>query len=300
MSNISVDSCYFNPLSRIFTPLVLDKIAEKGSSKYLTEILDNSDLINKIDLSTPFGTFLNDVYHFLSDNYRNEYLYKNEITKELLLNRHSLDESWMLNEFRVGKCRADAVILNGTSTVYEIKSQFDSFKRLDDQIEAYRNVFDHIYVVTSEVQATLLSGQLPEFVGIISIADDNSIKELKPSISNKCNISPDILFSSLRKNEYLEVINKMFGYIPDVPNTQIFNECKTLFCQQKPDIIHDNTIEILKKRNKKPAIELLLNEAPESLCAYIINNAGNIKKLKALSKKYDNEIKKVISPVWGE
>jgi len=295
MTGLTIDFNYLNPLSRIFSPLVLDKIAEIGRSDYLTETLKNSDLINKIDLSRPLRAFLNDIYKYLSDNYRNEYLYKNEIAKELLLNRYSLKESWMLNEFRVGKCRADVVILNGTSTVYEIKSQFDSFKRLDDQIAAYRNVFDHIYVVTSEVKAEQLSGQLPYIVGIMSIADDNTIKELKPSVSNKQNIKPEILFASLRKNEYLKVIDEIYGSVPEAPNTQIYNVCKTLFCNQKPELVHDKTMEVLKKRNKKSAIEILLGEAPESLYVYILNNAGKIKKLKSLSEKYDTEIGKVIS-----
>jgi len=296
LSDIRVDSRYLNPLSRIFTPLVLDKIAERGFSEYLAETLHNCKLINQIDLSQSFGAFLNDIYGFLSMNYRNEYLYKNEIAKELLVKRHSLENSWLLNEFRVGKCRADVVILNGTSTVYEIKSQFDSFKRLDDQITAYRNVFDHIYVVTSEAQAESLDGTLPEMVGILSIAEDGLIQILKQSVSNKHNIKPEVLFDSLRKNEYLAVVESLYGYIPDVPNTQIYDECKALFCRQEPEIIHDKTFEVLKNRNKQTAIEAILNEAPESLYAYIINNSNNIKKLRALSEKYDAEVKKVIIP----
>lgn len=299
MSGMSVDSRYFNPLSRIFTPIVLDKIAEKGYSEYLSEIFRNSNLINKIDLSSTFSIFLNEIYRFLSDNYRNEYFYKNEITKKLLLDRHSLNQSWMLNEFRIGRCRADAVILNGTSTVYEIKSQFDSFKRLGDQIDAYKNVFDHIYIVTSEYQAELLSDQLPVMVGLISMSSkDNSIKELKKSVSNKKNINPGILFDSLRKNEYQEVIKKIHGSIPDVPNTRMFDECKMLFCEKETEEIHDETVEVLKKRNNNTsAIEILLKDAPESLYAYIISNAGNIKKLDSLSGIFNREIGEIIDSV---
>ncbi len=294
MSDLVVDPCYLNPLSRIFTPLVLDKIAENGFSDYLYEVLQNSNLINRIDLSQSFRSFLNDIYSLLSLNYRNEYLYKNEITRELLLKRHSLQNSWMLNEFRVGKRRADVVILNGTSTVYEIKSQFDSFRRLDDQIEAYGNVFDNIYVVTSQAQTEQLDGKLPAHVGILCISDDCTIQIHKISISNKHNVRPEFLFNSLRKNEYLEVIKSIYGYVPDVPNTRIFDECRAMFCRQDPEIIHDKTFDVLKNRDKKSAIETLLNRAPESLYAYIINNAGNLQKLNALSDKYDAEVRKIV------
>ena len=57
MSGISVDFSYLNPLSRVFSPLVLDRIAGKGSSEYLSEVLHNSGLIHKIGLSMPFGFF---------------------------------------------------------------------------------------------------------------------------------------------------------------------------------------------------------------------------------------------------
>ncbi len=293
MTKISVENRYLNALSHVFTPLVLNKIIEDGYSKYLNEVLVNSNLMQNMDLSQTFYDFLESVYAFLFVNYRNEYLYKNEIANTLFYEKHSPYEACMLNEFRVGQCRADVVILNGTSTVYEIKSQFDSFARLDTQINAYRDIFDYIYVVTSENQANNLLKKLPEMVGIMSISDDKSINTLRESSSNKKNIRPNVLFDSLRKNEYLEIINNLYGYVPSVPNTQIFQACKELFCKQDVDIIHNQTIEILKKRNERIDINSFLNSAPKSLYAYIINNARDGRKLKVLESKYELEMKKI-------
>lgn len=135
LNNINFN--YLNALSRIFTPLVLDNVAEKGYSSYLTEVCSNSLLLNNIDMDLPFAEFLNRVYSFLFKNYRNEYIYKNVIVNKILLGKHSLKTSQMLTEFRVGKCKADVVVLNCTSTVYEIKSELDSFNRLGKQLGVY-------------------------------------------------------------------------------------------------------------------------------------------------------------------
>ncbi len=294
ISELSIQPAYFTSLSRIFTPSVLDKVAENGFSEYLNEIVCSSELLHNLDLSKPFRLFLNDVYQLFSKDYRNEYLYKNEIAKKVLLERHSLLDSWMLNEFRVGRCRADVVILNGTSTVYEIKSQFDSFKRLNDQIDAYRKVFDHIYVVTSEPKSLQLMSKLPDLVGILSLTTDNTLNVIKPSISNKHDIKPEVLFDSLRKIEYTEIIQKIYGYVPDVPNTEIYEECKHMFCNQEPVAIHDITIETLKNRNRKRSLTALLENAPEALYAYIINYTGNARRLMDLEKTYDTQLAELI------
>lgn len=48
----------------------------------------------------------------------------NVIANKILLGKHSLNTSHMLSEFRVGYNKADVVIINGTSSVYEIKSEY--------------------------------------------------------------------------------------------------------------------------------------------------------------------------------
>jgi hypothetical protein len=72
---------------------------------------------------------------------RDEYVYKAALVQKILLGRHSLQTASMLNEFRVGGCKADLAILNGTATVYEVKSERDSLARLQRQIAAYTTVF---------------------------------------------------------------------------------------------------------------------------------------------------------------
>jgi hypothetical protein len=56
---------------------------------------------------------------------RDKYVYKAALTQRVLMGKHSLRTACMLSEFRVGDRKADITILNGTTTVYEIKSDRD-------------------------------------------------------------------------------------------------------------------------------------------------------------------------------
>ena len=291
---------YHNSLSRIFSPMVLDSIAINGKSAYFTEICTNSKLLTRIDRKLNFMDFLDKVYDFLFKNYRNEYVYKNVIANKILLGKHSLNTSQMLTEFRVGKCKADAVIINGTSTVYEIKSEMDSFKRLEKQLSAYLQVFDHINVITTAFQAKKLISDLPESVGILTVTNKNTISTLRKSLSNKENINRGTLFDSLRKNEYLQVLKKLNETIPDIPNTMIFKECKKLFMKFSPNELHDTSMNVLKKRNDSKELSELIKTAPNSLSAYIISNSNNKKILQALNSRFISTIEKIISPALEE
>jgi hypothetical protein len=295
-TELNISPTYLNALSRIFTPLVLDNVAEKGHSSYLTELYANSVLLNKIDMELPFAEFLNRIYSFLFKNYRNEYIYKNVIANKILLGKHSLNTSKMLTEFRVGKCKADVVVINGTSTVYEIKSEFDSFNRLEKQLSAYIQVFDHINVITSKQQVEKLLKNIPEMVGILTVTGRNTISTVRESISNKKHIDTSILFDSMRKNEYLQVIETLYGAVPNVPNTQIFKECKRLYIKTAPEAAHDITMAKFKNRIETNAIASFLKNAPESLSAYIISRANDKSKLQALSSRYTTTIGNILSP----
>jgi hypothetical protein len=194
---MEIDPKYLPALGRVFSPIVLDSLAQKGYSSYLSEVCINSGLFERIDPATTLGEFFDWVYHFLFKNYRNEYIYKNIIANKILLGKHSLNTSQMLTEFRVGRSKADVVLLNGASTVYEIKSQYDSFARLEKQMRAYFEIFDYINVITSSSQVKKLDSILPDKAGILVLTNRNTISTIREAKSNRENINPDILFDSL-------------------------------------------------------------------------------------------------------
>jgi len=280
----NIDKKYFPAISRIFSPVVLDKISVDGRSGYLNEVIRNSNLSAVIDGDMCLSDFFDFTYDFCLQNYRNEYVYKNAITNKILLGRHSLNTSTMLTEFRVGNCKADAVILNGSSTVYEIKSEYDTFERLENQISAYMNVFDKINVVTDESQLKKLKEILPVSVGIMVLSKKNTIKEVRAAQSNKANVKPSVIFDSLKQSEYIKIIRDCFGHVPEVPNTRIFTECKKLFCSLSAVTAHNMMVKELKKRSGKCDLKQIIKAVPVSLSSYAVS--VSIKKGKNSGIKY--------------
>jgi hypothetical protein len=186
------------------------------------------------------------------------------------------------------------VILNGTSTVYEIKSEFDSFARLEKQILSYLEIFDHVNVITSNSQVAKLESILPDTVGILVLTNRNTISTIRGSESNKNNINPGILFDSLRKNEYIKVIKEYYGTVPDVPNALLYRECKKLFCKIHPEIAHDLTTIILRERTNLKVLKEFIEKAPSSLSAYAMTICNEKTKMQALMPRFSSSIGSVI------
>lgn len=62
---------------------------------------------------------------------------------------------------------ADVVLSNGHAVAFEIKSEFDTIKRLDKQINGYSEVFEYVYFVYWDEKYDLESLKLPENIGCI-------------------------------------------------------------------------------------------------------------------------------------
>ena len=76
-----------------------------------------------------YSDLLKKSYSVISKYYRCEYVYKNELIK-LLLKKYGTRNSVYFNEFRVGNSIADMVMFNGESKAFEIKTEYDTPRRL--------------------------------------------------------------------------------------------------------------------------------------------------------------------------
>ncbi|MBT3879403.1 MAG: sce7726 family protein [Candidatus Scalindua sp.] len=239
----------------------------KRRSEFMESIIKESNLFRIIEPGMSLGGFYDSIYKHLLKTYRNEYIYKNAIAEKILLGKHSLNTSFMLTEFRTAECKADTVVLNGTSNVYEIKSEFDSLDRLQKQIKAYQKVFDLIHIITSPSQLEKVEKVMDSKIGIMVLTERNTIKTIREPKSGRNQVQPMIIFDSLRKVEYVSIIRDNFGFIPDVPNTLIYKKCKALFCKLSPEVAHDSMVKTLKKRGNSICLKEFILGVPDSLKA---------------------------------
>ncbi len=127
------------------------------SRKAFVDVLDYNDYSHFNWLSSRYETLkcstyfdlLKRSYSLISKHYRCEYVYKNELIK-LLLREYGTKNSIYFSEFRVGNSIADMVMFNGESKAFEIKTEYDTPRRLDKQMDDYKRFFDKNYIVVPE------------------------------------------------------------------------------------------------------------------------------------------------------
>jgi len=253
-------------LSRIFTNPIFKHIAQTGNSEYFFDKLKKYDSQLSINPGMQVKDVIGNAYRYLSNNYRNEYVYKNTIANNILLGRHSLKTATMLNEFKIASSIADIVIINGTSTVYEIKTELDSPDKLQKQISDYKKAFSKIYLVTHHSLVNrYLSLLANDTIGLISLNGRFSFTIIKEAQEDFSQINNEVIIKCLRKDEYSSIIKKYYGVTPNVSNIKFFNECLTLANKIHPKILHDLMLEQLKKRIPTECNSLQSDELPREL-----------------------------------
>ncbi|WP_144054140.1 sce7726 family protein [Pseudomonas syringae] len=207
------------------------------SSKGINEIADGDFSLalqlaglyqEKLAYNFSILNVLEECYKDLKKSYKFEYYIKNIIAEKILLGRHSLNTSTLLNEFRVGESRADCVIFNGITTCYEIKSEFDSVARLESQLRSYLQIFDKVNVVTTDNHIDKVLRISPEAVGVIRLGKNDRLTQIREAQLSSEDIDSDILIASLRQHEYIALTTELCRITPRSPNTEIYDECRSL------------------------------------------------------------------------
>jgi hypothetical protein len=177
----------------------------------------------------------------------------------------------MLTEFRAGACKADIVILNGTTTVYEIKSERDSLSRLERQIENYRKVFASVFVIAGENHVNaIMNATLPD-VGVMSLDHRHYISTRRDAKNQPERICPIAVFEALRTDEAKALLSNLGIPVPNIPNTLLRTELRNRFADLRPEEAHTGMLRILKQTRGHQPLASLLERLPASLQAAVLS-----------------------------
>lgn len=241
------------------TQLTVRDAARLFSSKRVTEVA-SGDFSYLLKVAALYKNSLNDhftaadvfqiSYTALSKEYRSEYFFKNIVAERLLLGRHSLNTATVLPEFRVGRSKADCVILNGNSTCYEIKSDFDNLDRLPEQLNFYKKLFDKVFVVVGKAHLQKVIDCCQRDIGILELTIRKNLRLVRDAQTATDNIDISILMRSLRVHEYKEIASKFAPHNLDYSNTEIFTVCENILKDAPSSEVRKAFNSTLKKTRK--------------------------------------------------
>ncbi len=266
--SVEINSSQLSALSRLFSSTVVRQLAMKGSSSVFARLVRQlDDLFYDLKLPLVKDAF-NTAFEILKTRgLRDEYIYKAALTHRILMGTHSLRTACMLNEFRTGTSKADVVILNGTTTVYEIKSERDSLSRLQQQLVNYRKVFASVYVIAGENHVGAVLESAPRDVGVMCLLPGFHIRTLRDAVNKPGRICPLAVFETLRTAEAADIIAQVGLPIPDVPNTRLRTELRRLFKTLEPEAVHHGMVRTLKRTRDMQPLAGLIDQLPVSLHA---------------------------------
>ena len=241
MNNVEM---YYPQFSKLFSANVIEEILSREQSSAIDKLIHA--LPFEVKKGCTYSNFFDNLYSLLRDNYKNEYIYKNEFLLNLLKKEYKTKHTF-LQEVRIGKNIADMVVVNGKSIAYEIKTEFDSFVRLEAQLTSYLKVFDKVIMIISENHLKKLELLLHEQYSCVGIyiLKNNKIHLHKKATEN----------FSVNTKYYKEIINPSELRKKDIS----FEELERLHYKESSTIFRD----ILKKREKNGTT--LVNDVPNSL-----------------------------------
>ncbi|MGX1960241.1 sce7726 family protein [Serratia proteamaculans] len=271
--------------AQLFTSQAINKIAQ-GDLSLLYKMLDEylTPKYMPIKVSDVFEMTFNKY----TKDYKTEYFFKNTIANKIFLKRHRKNSSTMITELRVGNNKADCVIVNGHSTCYEIKTEFDSLKRLPEQISTYLKVFEKVYVVCAKVHVENVISIVSDDVGIIELTDKGSLNEVRKASDSINEIDRGLMISSLRKSEYVYMAESLSLTPLTSSNMHVFSDCLAIFNEASSSDLRKLYRDALKKYRK--ADFNLINVLPPSL----INSAISFKLSLAKQEAFRDVLSKYI------
>jgi hypothetical protein len=265
---VLASSKQLSALSRLFSSTVFRELAAKGKSAVFARLIHDADALPRRAGTALVRDVFESAFEILKQGgLRDEYIYTAALTHRVLLGRHSLRTACMLSEFRVGDCKADIAILNGTTTVYEIKSERDSLTRLERQIENYRKVFASVFVIAGENHVQTLLDATPSDVGVMSLDHRHYISTRRDAKNQPGRICPVTVFEALRTSEAKELLFGLGVAVPDVPNTLLRTELRNRFKTLHPEDVHAGMLRTLKKTRDLQPLASLVARLPDSLQA---------------------------------
>lgn len=232
--------------SRIFRPNFLRLVEVGAHRRYLDEI-GISRLVNR-DLT--IKELFERVYAVMRESYRSEYLYKNEVIRRRVLAYHDPDSTTVLLEKPIARwaSRLDLLVVNNTTTAYEVKTDRDDLSRVRKQTDLALLAFDRVYVACSERWAEGVLETVDDRVGVVRMLATGAFSKVRGATANATRVDPSAVFALLQRAEQVAAIEQYVGPLPAVDAVTHYKVCHDLFRQIPAVLAHKVLLGALRDR----------------------------------------------------
>lgn len=217
-----------------------------------------------VDDDAPLGAAFDTAYRQLADEYRCEYVFKTAVI------HHALHAEPTANPFvglPVVSSIADVVIAGQTAAAFEIKTDLDSFSRLELQLFSYSRCFDKVFVVVSTTKADRALDDVPDHVGVLMCDHDAGVMQARPASGGHAQLDITSIFRVLRQDERLAVLHRQTGYTADVPSARLYSRTAELFAQLPIETAYTEFVTELRGRDMRQRAAMRAALLPDSLTA---------------------------------
>lgn len=272
----------------LFTPSTLKPLLSEDAPEALHDLIEALQIELSLSPNCPLSETINKTYDILRrEGNRTDYVYRNAIIDKVVVGKHSINTATPIQEFRVGSSLADLVVLNGTSTVYEIKSERDTFKRLASQIINYSKVFERTYVVTSTKKLRSLEHDLPEHVGIITLSRNYTLQTVREATTNWELVDPIAISRAMTIPEACTALKYLSLPAPNVPNMLIRRAIDDAFRRVDTQSCSQAFIATLKNSRKPPVTQADITRIPRPLRSFTLSHLRKPRQLTTLLEQLE-------------
>lgn len=223
----------------------------------------------ELNPSAPLSRFCEGFYKRILNTNQPEYAYKNVLLSKTVFGSYSPSTTSWLYEFKVGSARADAVLVNGTATAFEIKTDLDDFSRAMNQLSSYYSCFDRVIFVVGNNQINRALELLPSHVGILSLSKRLKLSRVREPETYQNELSSEAMFHILRCNERSDLQRRYQIDTAHLRPVDRYGTARDSISKIDPLDIHGHFVEALRLRAPSQGRASITAELPPSLRAAV-------------------------------
>src|SRR5690606_9545215 len=131
---------------------------------------------------------------------------------------------------------------------FEIKTELDNPDNLVTQLAEYYKAFSQVYLFVHERLEAKSRTAVNEKGGLILFTDDGKVLENREAAIETSLLDAGTMMKSLRKAEYLELVSRLVGFVPDVTPVHLFKTCLAVLTDLPAEEVQHHYHAIIKQR----------------------------------------------------